>query len=120
MAIQKRNSNARLRGWVVLFFVITFVLGNLLHSQLPAAGSAQAYASSVEQDGELPGQAHNQSVRELRGRSPPKYNSDACGTCPPGRDVFAHKRAPAAATDFPSVVLSQRRPAPTETHLLET
>jgi hypothetical protein len=97
MAIQKRNAKARQRGWVVLFFVITFVLGNLLHSQLPAAGSAQAYASSVEQgaamqmkvhlsgrhgpDGKLPGQAHNQFANCAA--------ADGCSLCGPVQTMDA-------------------------------
>lgn len=55
-----------------------------------------------------------------RGRSPPEGTSDAGGTCSPDRNFFAHKRAPAASTDFPSVVPLRRYPAPTETHFLET
>ena len=100
MAIQKRNAKTRSRGWVVLFFVISFVLGNLLHSQLPVTGFAQAneaYASSVDQgaamqmkihlpgrhgpDGELPGQAHNQFANCAA--------ADGCSLCGPVQTMDA-------------------------------
>ena len=96
MAIQKRNAKARPRGWVVLCFVVSFVLGSLLHSALPITGSVQAneaYASSVEQgaamqmkihlsgrhgpDGKLPGQTHNQFADCAGG----------CGLCGPVHTV---------------------------------
>jgi hypothetical protein len=97
VAIQKRNTNARSRRWVVLFFVVSFVLGNLLHSQLPVTGSAQAYANSVEQvaamqmkvhlsgrhgpDGEIPGQAHNQLANCAA--------ADGCSLCGPVQTMDA-------------------------------
>lgn len=100
MAIQKRNAKTRPRRWVVLFFVISFVLGNLLHSQLPVTGFAranEAYASSVKQgaamqmkvhlsgrhgpDGKLSGQAHNQFANCVA--------ADGCSLCGPVQTMDA-------------------------------
>lgn len=89
---------ARLRQWVVMFFTVFFIVGSLLHSELPIAGSVQAnepYASSGQDgdtplmethmpgrhapDGKLPGQVHYQFA-DCAG-------AGGCGLCGPVQTV---------------------------------
>ncbi len=96
MTIQKRDAKARPKRWVVLFFVVSFVLGSLFHSGSSVTGSAQAneaHASSGQlgdatqmkvhlpgrhaSGGKLPGQVHSQ-ITDCAG---------GCGLCGPVQTV---------------------------------
>ena len=95
---------ARLRHWVVMFITVFFIVGSLLHSELPIAGSPQAnqpYAHSGQDGvtplmethmpghhapgGKLPGQAHNQFANCAA--------AGGCGLCGPVQTVnVAHPK----------------------------
>jgi hypothetical protein len=98
LSIHDWNAKAQPRRWVVMFFAFFFLVGSLLHSELPISGSAQAnepFASSG-QDGDtplmethmlgrhapgdkLPGQAHNQFANCAA--------AGGCGLCGPVQTV---------------------------------